>query len=779
MPTKAERVEECRELLQGLQAGTTLTADTPPSVAGYIRDFASGHTIEQIGASHALPATEIEDAIQRHLPCPISDVYSALDLVERADEDERLERDRARVLAPAVKSRFRQSELRDRSRSAIVQALTEFWESGEQRDESGFARWSAGRAVPSISDIEREFGSWGLGVVAAGFDPHRDVSLLPRIDGDDQRPMAGNESDRQPAGETAISRLAAWTMAGDVLLSDDVARVDDGALPDDAAQVDDVVQPDDEVDPDDVVQLKIVMPQPVDVGEEVSTNPESQIRLASSHIGHGMTREAYDDWAVTRGAPSSAGLERRTTMSWNALVRLAGIEADAEAIEPDGNDADPDARAAISANIAAIDLGDIIDSVPYSRAEVEWSMQSLHAIRTREAISREASVRDQLIVLGYANNETLQTVGDRFGVTRERVRQIVNKRSGLGTSKITDALRIETACYEARVELAESRAVRDWSEKNVGVPVSVAAQLFGMSEGDIRDRLGDRKKFHKKAKVVDAKRFSDAELLELVRRFHSETGSTVSSEFEDWSRAQGGPSRQTIMIRFDKWSTALEAAGVANSGEVSRSRAYTPRDCWACVIEYLRIPSSDFTYADFEKWTAQDEAKPSGATIRNRLQVSWSHLVEVGLKVLGGQETEYGARWAADVLRQRDWASRRGARKQTLDPIELVSQAYEELGSPLTNERYNAWADENGQPKSLTVTNTYGKRWNYLLLDAGIPLSPRQARTLPRDVRMSQLAAGSEVATGSQVVAGSEVAAGDSEDPISDSQDDSDSDTDA
>lgn len=473
----------------------------------------------------------------------------------------------------------------------------------------------------------------------------------------------------------------------------------------------------------------------LDLRAAIPTAPESIIRECHREIEGALTQEAFDLWASDYDLPKSQDLMLRTFSTWPQLLRASGVrEASAEVTStvqsgyPEGRDR---ANWADTLRPESVTSAEICKKAKIDEIAFQNVSNTLHRLRQGLFVQPETGIRDRRIIARYALGHTMQQIGDDFGVTRERVRQVIVQKAEVSTKDIQEALRLEKKYYQTRQGLAEQRAVRKWSEQNIGEPVSSAIEAFGLSESRVRKALGPRKKFHLRLRHQSGKVFSDQELIELLQAFHEETGSTVSQDFEDWSRPRGGPSRQTIMIRFEKWARALERAGISGGEEIPRSRIFTERDCWACVIEFLQVPEVDYTYAAFEKWVGQDENKPSVATVRNRLLVPWSEMVHTGLAILSGKATEeLGNRWIADVKRTRDWKRLRTQREPgRVDSMALLSAAFQVQGFPLTIAKYNEWATSHGHPKAAKVMRSSGKTWNQLLESADIPLSARQKKS--------------------------------------------------
>lgn len=77
----------------------------------------------------------------------------------------------------------------------------------------------------------------------------------------------------------------------------------------------------------------------------------------------------------------------------------------------------------------------------------------------------------------------------------------------------------------------------------------------------------------------------------MIRRCKEETGKITAEAFQEWSVCQGGPTKQTPMIRFGTWANAVQQAGVSGSYSVARKRAYSEEDLWAARVEFCQSPS--------------------------------------------------------------------------------------------------------------------------------------------------------------------------------------------
>ncbi|MEZ7897563.1 MAG: sigma factor-like helix-turn-helix DNA-binding protein [Flaviflexus sp.] len=358
---------------------------------------------------------------------------------------------------------------------------------------------------------------------------------------------------------------------------------------------------------------------------------------------------------------------------------------------------------------------DSMDSNEDPDSELIFARRMITRIENTEWVGRD--YREIAMVQRYASGATLEEIGNEYGLTRERVRQLIGK-SPWTTSEINEArARISEADRLAQ-KVRDQEAVIQWSVNNPAAPISQASSDLKLSEAFIRNALGPRKGLHanSRKKRVDPRDWSDQELLEMLRQFNQETGQTSAAKFEEWSRARGGPTKQTPMNRFGKWALALEAAGVEGSHQVERERRHSDDDLWASLIDFFRETKDSYSFRNFEEWSSKSEGRPSGALIRIRLHGSWIELSKTAQLVLAGKDNGYSPSWAQEVLRPRDWST---FVKERVDPVTIVRRAVEEVGPVLTCAKYKAWATENDAPVVPSLLHQSGKTWNELVRSVG------------------------------------------------------------
>lgn len=236
--------------------------------------------------------------------------------------------------------------------------------------------------------------------------------------------------------------------------------------------------------------------------------------------------------------------------------------------------------------------------------------------------------RAATIFADYSSGASLREVGERHGISRERVSQIL-KAHGYPVRSLKEAAVLKRVSERAMApqiialygELGDSRKIAD----RLGISYATVQEVISFKEAaDSQPASAQRRKLGKAPK-----RYANEELLECLKVASRQLGGVLTtssySEFIGGRTLNDGrpwPSHQSLQLRFGSWRGALQQAGLrANpTSAISGQRIFGSGHCIDAVRHVGREVGHTPTAAEYDHVArASQGGLPSLATVRNRL----------------------------------------------------------------------------------------------------------------------------------------------------------------
>lgn len=261
--------------------------------------------------------------------------------------------------------------------------------------------------------------------------------------------------------------------------------------------------------------------------------------------------------------------------------------------------------------------------------------------------------RNATIIHLREQGQTLESIGARYGLTRERVRQIVAKNGGPDRRVLRERRARSTAFAAQRV----ADQVRRFLLEHPGVSLEEAFEALGIT--DVRERRWATTVENKRLSGVSVSNrwrggakqaYSPEDCLRALRQAYE----IVAAEGQDLTyqaykrlHDEGrvtGPGYVRLTQRYRTWLKALEAAGVPVSDRQrvihtrrSYARRWTNEQMLAYVVEYLSTDGYTGSFDGYDAWrVATGSDAPSGQTVRNVLG-TWAQIKASALAVVAAR----------------------------------------------------------------------------------------------------------------------------------------------
>ncbi len=246
------------------------------------------------------------------------------------------------------------------------------------------------------------------------------------------------------------------------------------------------------------------------------------------------------------------------------------------------------------------------------------------SITSRRPGHRPVSARDREIFTLRASGWTLREIGERYGISRQRVDEIVRDRGGPQMPEVLAARRARTD------EIISKRApeIRQWWR--AGLSVDEIADRLGLPTARAHRAIGqvlepiDRA--HRNRAIVNrtrTSRYSREDLTAGLRAVAERVGRTpTQEEYRAIAPELRLASILTLGKRFGSWREAVMAAGLTPlpRGRSRRSQYRWDKEaCWAALEKVADQLGNPPRFQSYVLLSTGREDLPSGPTVRNQL----------------------------------------------------------------------------------------------------------------------------------------------------------------
>jgi hypothetical protein len=245
--------------------------------------------------------------------------------------------------------------------------------------------------------------------------------------------------------------------------------------------------------------------------------------------------------------------------------------------------------------------------------------------------------RRQEILQAYKGGGTLQAVGDQFGITRERIRQIIGDemKEAKVTRKHSVDIRLQASLQQA-VPLYMSQGAEAVAEKLNMSPArtkSLIREYLNREQLAVDDR--------RNRKLYD-KQYTHADLAAAVRTATrmsgvSDGGAVSVPQYTRLAKTHGLPSSVTVMygLGCEYWNDAMKKLGY--SPRQANRKTYTRRFdrdmCIEAVAALWRSQEKRPTVAEYEAHSKGVKDLPSVSLVRQRVG-DWADIIVEASKLI-------------------------------------------------------------------------------------------------------------------------------------------------
>ncbi len=230
----------------------------------------------------------------------------------------------------------------------------------------------------------------------------------------------------------------------------------------------------------------------------------------------------------------------------------------------------------------------------------------------------------------YETGATLKEVGERYGITRERVRQVFDEAS-LRTRSSAQAKRLKRQATSQTLSLYIDKHRRNITQTfRDGRNMAAIAEEHDLPILTIRRILKQALPAHEYRAIThkpSRKQYTDDELVRFLREASAaREGILTIASYEDYTSARRNtkgrrhPTPETHKNRFGSWQKALHAAGLqANTPHAWGGHTFDVDECLAAVRTVAQKLGKPPTGKEYEQCARESKGSlPSLATVRKR-----------------------------------------------------------------------------------------------------------------------------------------------------------------
>lgn len=250
--------------------------------------------------------------------------------------------------------------------------------------------------------------------------------------------------------------------------------------------------------------------------------------------------------------------------------------------------------------------------------------------------------RDLKILRMRINSETLEEIGNKVGLTRERVRQILVQIS----PDLMSTIELLKSGVQQKQGLVIKNKLEEIFHQYGAIYCSELAFELGLNEGDALQLVPKKYKkfiFDNSPELVSRPTWSKEDCLNALRKAGTYFFPVKQSDYDDLITIGEikGPSLAYMYWKIGRWSDLCVEAGIefVPSVRTEYSRIWSEEELISYICRFFKEPEISGSYASYDAWRErQPDHVPSGVLIRNTFG-SWSN---VKRKALEGLRREKG-----------------------------------------------------------------------------------------------------------------------------------------